>query len=110
VGEQGEGKETGNFPEGANPEGLPICATVYVFVEGPYKTDALATAEVSEGSLSRPDLNPRQVLYEFWARWGRWYKYQPIHHVREYFGEKIGIYFVWLGLYIYTVQCSHAFG
>ncbi|XP_068699332.1 anoctamin-7-like [Montipora foliosa] len=44
-------------------------------------------------------LNKRQVLREYWARWGKWYKYQPLDHVREYFGEKIGIYFGWLGQY-----------
>lgn len=44
-------------------------------------------------------LNQRQVLKEYWARWGKWLKYQPLDHVREYFGEKIGIYFGWLGQY-----------
>ncbi|XP_063320120.1 anoctamin-7 isoform X1 [Pelmatolapia mariae] len=48
----------------------------------------------------RPDeLNQRQVLYYYWARWCKWYKYQPLDHIREYFGEKIALYFAWLGFY-----------
>uniref|UniRef100_G3NCR8 Anoctamin n=1 Tax=Gasterosteus aculeatus aculeatus TaxID=481459 RepID=G3NCR8_GASAC len=44
------------------------------------------------------DCHP-QLLYEEWANYGVFYKYQPIGLVRKYFGEKIGLYFAWLGLY-----------
>lgn len=44
-------------------------------------------------------LNPRRILYSHWARWSKWPKYQPLDHVREYFGEKIALYFAWLGFY-----------
>uniref|UniRef100_A0A7N8X9X4 Anoctamin n=1 Tax=Mastacembelus armatus TaxID=205130 RepID=A0A7N8X9X4_9TELE len=40
-----------------------------------------------------------QLLYEEWANYSVFYKYQPIGLVRKYFGEKIGLYFAWLGLY-----------
>uniref|UniRef100_A0A672J7R3 Anoctamin n=1 Tax=Salarias fasciatus TaxID=181472 RepID=A0A672J7R3_SALFA len=41
----------------------------------------------------------RRVLHEEWARYSAFYKYQPIDLVRKYFGEKIGLYFAWLGVY-----------
>ncbi|CAH8457624.1 unnamed protein product [Schistosoma rodhaini] len=64
----------------------------YAIHEGPY--------EVDEEDLKNPEkMNPRQILYWYWARWGCWYRYQPLDHIRSYFGEKIGFYFAWLGLY-----------
>ncbi|XP_074481457.1 anoctamin-2b isoform X1 [Sebastes fasciatus] len=41
----------------------------------------------------------RQLLHDEWARYSAFYKYQPIDLVRKYFGEKIGLYFAWLGVY-----------
>ncbi|XP_074533987.1 anoctamin-2 isoform X1 [Halichoeres trimaculatus] len=43
--------------------------------------------------------NDRQLLHEEWANYGVMYKYQPVDLIRKYFGEQIGLYFAWLGVY-----------
>ncbi|XP_043825450.1 LOW QUALITY PROTEIN: anoctamin-1 [Dromiciops gliroides] len=45
------------------------------------------------------ELNDRKVLCEEWATYGAFYKFQPIDLIRKYFGEKVGLYFAWLGVY-----------
>ncbi|XP_028999538.1 anoctamin-5b isoform X2 [Betta splendens] len=41
----------------------------------------------------------RYNLYKHWARFLIFYKEQPLNLIRKYYGEKIGIYFAWLGFY-----------
>ncbi|KAJ8374030.1 hypothetical protein SKAU_G00046100 [Synaphobranchus kaupii] len=43
--------------------------------------------------------NERYFLYKEWAHPKNFYKMQPLDVIRKYYGEKIGIYFAWLGFY-----------
>ncbi|XP_052748991.1 anoctamin-4 isoform X1 [Galleria mellonella] len=49
--------------------------------------------------LSDGTATDRRLLYLEWARPSKWYKKQPLWLVRRYFGDKIGLYFCWLGFY-----------
>uniref|UniRef100_A0A672ZVU4 Anoctamin n=1 Tax=Sphaeramia orbicularis TaxID=375764 RepID=A0A672ZVU4_9TELE len=54
---------------------------------------------VYDAAFPLHDVSETFVLHEEWARYSAFYKYQPIDLVRKYFGEKIGLYFAWLGVY-----------
>lgn len=56
-----------------------------------------------EGPYNKPMRNgeilDRYLLYLIWARPAQWYKKQPLWLIRRYFGEKVALYFAWLGFY-----------
>ncbi|XP_033223638.1 anoctamin-4 isoform X2 [Belonocnema kinseyi] len=56
-----------------------------------------------EGPYNKPSANgeilDRYLLYLIWARPSQWYKKQPLWLIRRYFGEKVALYYAWLGFY-----------
>uniref|UniRef100_UPI0037E8E092 anoctamin-6 n=1 Tax=Semicossyphus pulcher TaxID=241346 RepID=UPI0037E8E092 len=54
--------------------------------------------------------NERYLLYEEWAHPKSFYKMQPLDLIRKYYGEKIGIYFAWLGFYTIMLALAAVVG
>ncbi|XP_011234496.1 anoctamin-6 isoform X2 [Ailuropoda melanoleuca] len=52
----------------------------------------------------------RYLLYREWAHPRSIYKKQPLDLIRKYYGEKIGIYFAWLGYYTKMLFLAAAVG
>ncbi|XP_012944219.2 anoctamin-5 [Aplysia californica] len=62
------------------------------------------TAQTQVNSL---DEDPRKDLDDSWTKP---LKFQPMWHIRDYFGEKIAFYFAWTGMLITTLWIPTFFG
>lgn len=45
----------------------------------------------------------QKELKQSWARWSACFRGQPITNVRNYLGEKVALYFLWLGWYTFLL-------
>lgn len=82
------------FAEGSHGVGLRKMIYEGAYVAGYPLHDGPAKLDPGE----RPT-NDRQRLKRDWARFGRFYKFQPYEEIKNYFGSEIALYFAWLGFY-----------
>ncbi|XP_039664652.1 anoctamin-9 isoform X2 [Perca fluviatilis] len=63
----------------------------------------LMKMKVFEARFCLHEKKKQRELKECWARWTACLQGQPITAVRNYFGEKVALYFLWLGWYTYLL-------
>ncbi|XP_047451989.1 anoctamin-9 [Mugil cephalus] len=63
----------------------------------------LMKTKVFETRFCLHEKKRQKELKESWARWTACLQGQPITAVRNYFGEKVALYFLWLGWYTYLL-------
>ncbi|KAM4733785.1 anoctamin-9 [Anableps anableps] len=63
----------------------------------------LMKAKVFETRFCLHEKKKQKELKQKWARWTACLQGQPITTVRDYFGEKVALYFLWLGWYTFLL-------
>ncbi|NXF49969.1 ANO9 protein, partial [Oceanites oceanicus] len=75
------------------------------------KLDDLIKKKVFEAAFPLHEKEEvREFLKEKWARWRDIFSQQPIEKIRCYFGEKVALYFAWLGWYTYLLGIAAVVG
>ncbi|XP_033061113.1 anoctamin-9 isoform X2 [Trachypithecus francoisi] len=93
----------------AAPTPVPVATRIRIvdFVVMKTKTSAGETFEdlVKDGVFEArfPLHKGEGYLKKTWAGWRHMFRKQPIDEIRNYFGEKVALYFAWLGWYNYML-------
>lgn len=75
----------------------------------PHNSNQFSAQFCLQGEVHIPG-SMRHLLYKEWAAVSKWYRYQPLDYIKEYFGVKIGLYFAWLGFYTYMLLLASIVG
>ncbi|XP_031418714.1 anoctamin-9 [Clupea harengus] len=63
----------------------------------------LIKKNVFEAEFCLHEKKEQKALIKSWARWTACFQGQPITNVRNYFGEKVALYYLWLGWYTFLL-------
>lgn len=72
--------------------------------------DELLMSNVFETAFCLHESKEQKVLRKKWARWSGLFTGQPLTQVRHYFGEKVALYYLWLGWYTKLLVPAAALG
>ncbi|XP_064226385.1 anoctamin-9 isoform X2 [Aotus nancymaae] len=94
--------------EQAEATPVPVTTRIRIvnFVVQKNKTSAGKTFEnlVKDGVFeARFPLHKGGKNLKTWAQWRGMFRKQPVDDIRDYFGEKVALYFAWLGWYTYML-------
>ncbi|XP_035119835.3 anoctamin-9 isoform X1 [Callithrix jacchus] len=87
---------------------VPVTTGIRIvnFVVQKNKTSAGKTFEnlVKDGVFETSfPLHKEEQQLKTWAQWRGMFRKQPVNEIRDYFGEKVALYFAWLGWYTYML-------
>ncbi|KAJ8272188.1 hypothetical protein COCON_G00110470 [Conger conger] len=92
-------------------ETVPMCTRIRIvhfilnntYTHNGDKLKDLMTKNVFETGFCLHEKREQKQLRQKWARWTACFQYQPIGTVKRYFGEKVALYYLWLGWYTFLL-------
>ncbi|XP_072237165.1 anoctamin-9-like isoform X1 [Leuresthes tenuis] len=80
------------------------------FINTGENLEELLTKDVFETIFCLHERKEQKKLRKEWARWSALFSGQPFHDVKCYFGEKVALYYLWLGWYTKLLVPAAALG
>ncbi|KAM3625274.1 uncharacterized protein V6R79_009497 [Siganus canaliculatus] len=80
------------------------------FINTGENLDELLVKDVFETTFCLHEKKKQKQLKEKWARWSGLFTGQPLNDVKSYFGEKVALYYLWLGWYTKLLVPAAALG
>ncbi|KAM9366459.1 anoctamin-9 [Symphorus nematophorus] len=80
------------------------------FINTGENLEELMMKDVFETMFCLHEKKKQKKLKERWARWSGLFTGQPVSEVKSYFGEKVALYYLWLGWYTKLLVPAAALG